>query len=289
MKTPSYRLIAVDLDGTLLDPAGNVSRRVASAVAKAAEAGVTVALATGRRHRSTKPVAAQVPASVYAILQHGALIKRTDDDSTIWTALLDVNESFEVAAFLKREGVEPLILVDGYSDGFDFYVYGEEEPKGSGTLEWIAASGSAYTHVLRPEDVHYAGTTEVAALAERTQAERVYRKLTAQFGRRFNCHLLKSPRYEHWFIEVMSAESGKGRALLELARRLGVKKEETAAVGDDVNDLDMFDAAAVAVAMGNAPADVASAADFVVAGNDRDGAAEAIESLLDGGRRGLST
>ncbi|MHC4712192.1 MAG: HAD family hydrolase [Planctomycetota bacterium] len=279
---PFFRLIAIDLDGTLLDPAGAVSPKVAAAVARAAEAGVTVALATGRRHRSTKPVAAQVPASVFAILQHGALIKRTDDDRTVWAAPLDLNTSFEVAAFLSGEGLEPLILVDGYSEGIDFFVYGDRHPRGSGTLEWISASRSSYERVREPSDVPFDGVTEVAVLAACEKAETVFPRLVRRFGKELNCHLLKSPRYEHWFIEVMSAESGKGRALLELARRLGVKREETAAVGDDVNDLDMFEAAAVAVAMGNAPEEVRRAAEFVVAGNDRDGAAEAISRLLDG-------
>jgi len=275
------RLIAVDLDGTLLDPAGNVSPAVAAAVERAAAAGVTVALATGRRHRSTLEVARHIEVSAYLIIQHGALIKRSDNDATVWSAPLDRSLAMRAADFLLELGFEPLIFVDACQKDLDFYIYGSSEARRAGTLESMAASEGFVGILARssppPEDV-----TEVLALGEKAELETALLKVAERFGTALVLHLLKSPRYEHFFLEAMSPLAGKGKALLELARRLGIGAEETAAVGDDFNDLDMFEAAAVAVAMGNAPEEVRRAADFVVGTNAADGAAEAIDALVAG-------
>ncbi len=276
------RLIAVDLDGTLLDPAGSVSPAVAAAVSRAAQAGVTVAVATGRRHRSALAVARRVGACVYLIIQHGALIKRSDDDSTVWSALIDGRLGVQAADFMAAEGLEPLLFVDACERDLDFYLYGKDAPHGAGTREFLAASQGFVRALPRgtpPEEP----VTEVLSLGERDELADVRDKFTARFGDALTTYLLKSPRYEHFFLEAMSPRAGKGRALLELAGMLGVSRCETAAIGDDLNDLDMFAAAGVAVAMGNATERVKRAADFVVGTNACDGAAEAIDAVVAGG------
>ena len=106
--------------------------------------------------------------------------------------------------------------------------------------------------------------------------------LRRRFGEKFHYMVLKSPRYTRWFLDIISPASGKGKTLMELAGLLNVQRDETAAVGDDVNDIDMFHAAGVSVAMGNATQAVQDAADFVAPTNDQDGAAEAIMGLLEG-------
>lgn len=277
--SPSSKLIAIDIDGTLLDASGRVTQAVRAAVANAAAAGVTVVLASGRRYRSTAPIAVDIEAAPLVIVQHGALIKRTHDASTVHSALINMPLALEAAEFMLAEKLEPMIGVDGFSEGLDFYVHGGK-PRHSSTLGFTDRSKGLWKTVRNPAQIPYRGATAVFATGEKDALVKSHKRLAEHFADVLSYHLLKSPQYDFWFLEAISPNGGKGRALLALARRLDIQPENTAAIGDDVNDLDMFAAAGTAVAMGNAVEEVKKAADFTVAPNTENGAAQAIEKLL---------
>lgn len=86
--------------------------------------------------------------------------------------------------------------------------------------------------------------------------------------------------YTGIYVEVYSKDASKGRALAELARHLNIRKEEIACIGDGENDLSMFEAAGLRIAMGNAVEDLKKQADYVTDSNARDGAAKAVEWIL---------
>ena len=86
--------------------------------------------------------------------------------------------------------------------------------------------------------------------------------------------------YTGIYVEVYSKDASKGRAIAELARHLGIRKEEIACIGDGENDLSMFEAAGLKIAMGNAVEELKKQADHVTASNACDGAAKAVEWIL---------
>lgn len=100
-------------------------------------------------------------------------------------------------------------------------------------------------------------------------------ELQTMLGRRVNSHL-SSP----WYLDVTHPEANKGRAAAQLARLLDVDASEVACIGDMDNDISMLNTAALSIAMGNAPDQVADAAHFVTDTNERDGWAKAVESLI---------
>jgi len=276
---PRIRLIALDLDGTMLDPSGNVSPRVLSALDRAAAAGVRVVVATGRRYRSSREIAERLPATRYVIAHHGAVVKSLEDDETVHSALLPMDLSLEAAGLMRGEGLDALVFVDGFEEGIDFYV---AAAPGAGEADDFAGR---YPECWRPLEEGrrppFEGAAEVVALGQPEELEAAGRVLEAELGDAAAFQILKSPRYEYYFLEVLSPAAGKGKALLELAGRLEIRAEETGAVGDDLNDLNMFAAAGVSAAMADAPEEVRAAADFVVPSNADDGAAEAISRLLE--------
>ncbi len=274
------KLIAIDLDGTLLNGEGRVSAAVRQAVRRAVDMGVHVVVASGRHHSGCVDVATELGGADYVISQHGALVKRLEGHETVCNTLIAGEDAIEIARTLREEGFEPFIGVDGYSRGVEYLFYGGE-PRQESTKELFAEEH--FLETLAPgEAMPYDGATQVGALASRERCREGEEMLRRRFGERFVYMVLKSPRYRSTFLDVISPGAGKGKALLALAERLNIRPGETAAVGDDINDLDMLDAAGVGVAMGNASARVKAAADIVVASNEADGAAEAIEMLLAG-------
>lgn len=272
------KLLAVDIDGTLLDAQGKVTPRVREAVTKATDAGVQIVLATGRRYRTSKAYAADLALSTYIICQHGTHIRKTSDDELVWSQPLDEGLARKAAAAMARFGFEPRVFLDGFDMDVDFLIVTEApQPR-----EMFGYSGTAWR--IAKEVAVPAGTRimEVAAFGPVESLGPAYEEIRRSCGDAVSVHIINPPGAPYWCLETISRAAGKGNALLALAERLNVRRDETAAVGDDINDIDMLRKAGRSAAMGNAPDAVKRAASFVVGTNANDGLAEAIERLLNG-------
>src|SRR5262245_52324972 len=101
MARPRYRILALDVDGTLLDPDGTLRPRTAAAVTRAAQAGIRPVLCTGRRYRRARPIALQLGLNAPIVCNSGAIVKNPQDHGTLWRAdfepslVADVFELFE--------------------------------------------------------------------------------------------------------------------------------------------------------------------------------------------------
>ncbi len=275
---PTCRLIAVDIDGTLLDTNGRITARVHEALARAAAAGVTVVLATGRRYRTSRQIALEAGLDTYVLCQHGTHIRRMSDNELVWSATLESATARGLVEVMREEGHEPRIFFDGYERELDFVVVAAgDKPK-----DMFGYTGTAWRAVKEFYHPAGLGITEVASFGARESLVSARDEMERRFDGSVSVHIINPPREWYWCLEAISVKAGKGNALLALAERLGIAQEETAAVGDDVNDIDMIEKAGVGIAMGNAPDAIKELADIVVADNRHDGLAEAVERLVDG-------
>lgn len=273
------KLIAIDLDGTLLNHEGAVSKRVAEALRKAAAEGVHVVPASGRSYRGVVDVAKAIGAD-FAIAQHGALVRRVADNATVHSSLIPIADAVEIASALDAIGLEPFIAVDAYPDGAEYLLLGE--PEGPGMRELVSIADFNWEVIEAGDRPAHDGATQVGSLAQRERVSAARDLIEGRFGGAYTYMVLTSPRFRSWFVDIISNEATKAHAVEALAGMLGIAMDQTAAIGDDVNDLEMLLAAGVGVAMGDAPEEVKRAADFVVGTNTADGAAEAIEALVAG-------
>jgi hydroxymethylpyrimidine pyrophosphatase-like HAD family hydrolase len=264
------------MDGTLLDPAGKISPRVREAIGKAGAAGMTVVVATGRRYRTSRAIAEDAGLSSYVICQHGTHIRRMSDDSLVRSATFEEDAARAVVEVMVGHGFEPRVFLDGFDREMDFLIITPgAEPK-----EMFGYTGTAWRVAKEIEVPDGMAVMVVASFGGVDALEPALDEIRALGGDRVGVHVINPPGAPYWCLEAMSPRAGKGNALLVLAERLKVKPEETAAVGDDVNDIDMIEKAGVGIAMGNAVEAVKEAADFIVGANGDDGLAEAIERLL---------
>ncbi len=267
-----YRLVAVDLDDTLLDSALQVSPRTVRALARAREKGVIVTLATGRMFRSAAPIARRLGIDVPIITYQGALVKHP----LTGAELLHRTLPNEVArAIITR--------LQEYDHHINVYLDDRL------CMEKLTPEGKRYADLSQVEAyvvgdlLSFMGKrnpTKVLTIASEEKILIQMRDLQALFPAE-QVHITRSKPY---FLEFSHPLATKGQALQYLATHYGIPREAVMAVGDGYNDLDMVAYAGLGVMMGNARDEVKQYADFITASNDADGVAEAIERfILDGG------
>ena len=278
-----YRLLALDADGTLLDPSGALRPAVRRAVRSVQDRGIRVVLCTGRRYRTARPVLDALGLSGPAIVQNGAIVKHGRTGRTLRAAYLPQNAYAGALRILRASG-PPAVYVD--------------EPPGSSVdlvAEQPAERGCAYHPFLleylhaNHEHTRWVDSLAVApspaivmlsAMGERARLSEIRQQLTAELGEEIRTNLIANQGYRGHILEVASQHSGKWPRLREIARSEGIADTEIAAIGDDTNDAEMIESAGLGVAMANAPESVRALADHITPSNDDDGAAQAIAQFL---------
>ncbi len=268
-----YDLIALDMDGTLLNPEKIVTDTVRRAMERAAAAGKVIVLATGRCISELAPYRDALAPVRYAICESGALLYDLEEKRVLARRTLPP----EVAPAVAREAAAEGAMIQGMERGVGI------------------AQRSDVPHMDRWRMGVYRRLYEETAtlvddmLAELNDPGRSWEKLnvfhlTPESRERGHEMLSGLPvvfaYMEETSLELTPKDVDKGRGLLELCRILGIDPARTIGVGDGENDEPLLRAAGLAVAMGNATPDVAGMADAVVAGNAHDGVAEAIEKFL---------
>lgn len=273
-----YRILALDLDGTLLDPEGVVAPETVGAIARAVEAGIFPVLCTGRRPRRTFPIARSLGLRTPIICNSGALIK-TADDETLWRAdwdrdlfdrVLDVFQSLDEPAvsFADRPGDQPDFVVAVPRTGrplFDDFLDGNRH---------FAEVSPGWINQL--DRVHF----HLTAIGTRDTMLALERALLEQLRGRVQTFVQKSPSYVGTMCEVLRSDANKWTAIRHLCAIWGIDPAQVCAVGDDMNDIPMLQGAGLGVAMGHASAEVRASAGRVTGTNARGGVAQLIDEVL---------
>jgi 5-amino-6-(5-phospho-D-ribitylamino)uracil phosphatase len=283
--TSRYRLLALDIDGTLLDSEKKISPRTLAAVEAARLSGVRVVLITGRRYPAARRVASQLGRGVPLVLHHGALIVEPEPER-------DHDGSPQVLRCLPlaRDAVLAAIRI-GRQCGADPVAHCGLRGEGRLVVAGIAADNEMLLgYVDRghrdrvqvedlerdlPEDV-----VQVMFAGRLPQMLDLYPRLVAGLGERAKVERTLYPAHAMGFLDVLDPRVGKGEALTFLRERWDVGREETMAIGDNWNDHDMLTGAGRGLVMGNAEPALKALGLEVLPTNDEDGVAVAIERYV---------
>lgn len=281
MTGPFHRLLALDMDGTLLNAQNELSPGVKRAVQRAKAAGVEVVISTGRRYGKTIAFAAELGLTTPVIAAGGALVKQPSENHRTWyVAQFPRDVLLKTLSVVRREGFEPALYGDTYELGFDFYAprLRVEQPEFDEYLVKNAGLGRAAPDLYEnPPPAIMAGFT----MGTKAQMKALAATLDAELPGELFVHVLRSPLYTGWMCEIAPAGVSKWSGVRRLADLWNIPSERICAVGDDVNDLPMIRGAGLGVAMGNALPEVREAADRVAPRNDEDGVAHVVRWLLD--------
>jgi Cof subfamily protein (haloacid dehalogenase superfamily) len=258
------RLVAIDLDGTLLDTRQCASARNLLAVSETLASGVVVALATARDRRSIALKVPLVMPGLYYLASGGSMVFDTNSGAHLWQRGLSSALAHDVVAFLRGYG-HPVLL----NRDCTYWVDRRNERVALIEQRYNLTTGS-FTQV---DDIGVP-VHRVTLVAPQTVLEDAAREAVAAFAERANVSLA-SPDW----LDILAPDAGKGMALQWLQARTGVYPEETMAIGDYDSDMPLFAVAGERVAMANAVSCIRAEATHQTASNDEDGVALTLEQL----------
>ncbi|MGH7215429.1 MAG: HAD-IIB family hydrolase [Tepidisphaeraceae bacterium] len=276
---PPYRMIAIDLDGTLLGADGAVSERTKRAVHGCLSAGLLVCFATGRNFTESRTVLDAVEHYDSAVFVGGAMVMDTKRHVTLHRTLMEPQLAGEVCRVLEDAGHAALALQDTGTAGVD-YLITDGVALNEATGRWMQVTTAKVIPVRRLGDYAHEHTIRVGICALPDDVARTRKLLDERFAERILCQNLIVPAYNVEVLEVFDPAVNKWEGLLHVARQHAVEPSQIIAIGDDLNDVAMVRNAGLGVAMGNAKAEVLAVAKRVIGRNSDDGLAIFLEELV---------
>jgi len=265
-----YKLLVVDIDGTLVGSEREISPQNRKAIGEARRAGVGVALSTGRAVLACRSILDQLALDGHHIYFDGALVSNLGEE--VYAEPLDRGVVREAIDFARSLDID----LELYSAAHYF-------------VERETWSTDAHRHYfgIEPTIVDFTGLWENERIIKGGLASvnpgqvAKAREFYTQFRDSLHFSWARSPAFpDVEFANVVAREVSKGRALEALVSHLGISLSQVMAVGDETNDISLLCRAGLAVAMGNAPDEVKEVADHITLDVDRNGLAAAVERFL---------
>jgi Cof subfamily protein (haloacid dehalogenase superfamily) len=272
------RLLALDLDGTVLDSKWNLSEVTRKRLREAHDRGVQIVFVTGRRYLTAHPITREFDFPHFVITTAGA-VAHSSAGERLFTHVMDPRLVSEVVGHMPSFRPWTFLISDG-NGREDLFC---ESPR----LE--------NPHIARYVERNHAFLTRVADLAARLNSPIIevvllgyvaemrdaVRQL-AEFPMRHRVKVLRTEYLDRdlCLLDILDAVTDKGQAVRQLAELLGIAPESVMAIGDNHSDLDMLSYAGYPVVMGNATEELKSAGWPITATNDEDGVAKAIERFI---------
>jgi len=277
---PSIRLLATDIDGTLLNPQFQISEGDMAALRRAHAAGIEVVLVTGRRHSFALPIAKQLGFDLWLISSNGA-VTRSLSGETLHRDLMPAATCRQLCGAMQHFRGNTVLTFD-------------KETRGAIVLEHMDELGASIRRWLEKnmEFIEFVVPIEKALVTDPVQAmfcgtmERMSEALRAldDSGMDGKVTILRTeyPERDLSMIDVLNAGCSKGHALERWTTHRGYRREEVMAVGDNHNDVEMLEFAGHPIIMGNACAELRARGWKITRGNHDCGVAAAVELALGG-------
>lgn len=284
----AIRLLALDLDGTLLNSRGQISQPNRVAIERAREKGVRVAAVTGRRFRDSRPIALELGLDVPVIAHNGALTKHALTLETVAVLPLPLAAAHKAMEVGRGVGADALVSDD--HEGLGVLVYDHITGNNAPLREYIRWA----TEVHGEEDGHDA-VMQVESLVDYLDHEPIHvafsggctkmaeleRLLVSELSTDVKIFCTTYPEKDFTLLDIVNPAASKGAGVAAAATEMGFMAEEVMAIGDNYNDLEMLLFAGTGVVMGNAPLALRQIEGlFPTASNKHDGVALAISQFI---------
>ncbi|WP_218079764.1 Cof-type HAD-IIB family hydrolase [Anthocerotibacter panamensis] len=262
------RLVALDLDGTLLGADGIVSPMVAADLRELQQRGVAVAVVTGRMYRAALPYHHQIQATLPLCSYQGALIKDPQTGTVHRHQLISRTLAHDLLTVFQGHGLPVQVYLND-----TLYVQGPAQPQ---SLRYSQRTGVPLTPVDDLRAVLNADPTKLLAFCDQA-----LESMWADLKDRYSPDEIYLTRSTDFFIEALHPQINKGTAVAYLAEEiLGIGPEQVMSIGDYFNDLEMIRYAGVGVAMGSAPLPVQQVAAWVAPTVEEDGVSAALHRFV---------
>jgi hypothetical protein len=277
---PSIRLIASDIDGTLLNPQFQISPGDLDALRRAHAAGIEVVLVTGRRHTFALPIARQLGFDLWLISSNGA-ITRSLAGETFHRDLMPRQTCLDICTAMQDFRGHTVLTFDKETKGA--IVLEHLDDLNASIRRWLEKNMEFIEFVVPIETALVADPVQAMFCGSMTRMNQVLVALeSAKLGNQITVLRTEYPERDLSMIDVLNQGCSKGHALERWASHRGFRRDQVMAIGDNHNDVEMLEFAGHPVIMGNACEELRARGWNVTLGNDRCGVAAALEGIVVG-------
>ncbi|HEX8288823.1 MAG TPA: Cof-type HAD-IIB family hydrolase [Pyrinomonadaceae bacterium] len=284
------KLLALDLDGTLLNSKGVISEANKQAIKKAEERGVLVTIATGRRFRDARPVGLELELNAPLITHNGALLKYAQNLETVAASIISNETVREVLRVGREFGADALLSADPRGKGTLLYdTVSEDNIPLQKYIVWSKTlhgdeAEEAVMHVENLENVlDETETVHVSFSGKCEPMTHLEMILQSELDSAANVLTTVYPRLDFTLIDILPPDASKGIGLEKLTQIENLSAKNVMVCGDNFNDLHMLEYAGTPVVMGNADQSLLEREEFyTTTSNDENGVAVAIERFIFG-------
>ena len=263
----NYKLVAIDLDDTLLGADNQISKRTKKVIQQAQDKGVEVVIATGRMHASALPYAQQLGIKGPIITYNGALIKKVAKGEIVEHSPISLELTKQVARYVKEHDLNLNLYMD------DILYINHDGPKARYYEKLAGVKAVLINEDL--EDFIEQPSTKLIIVDDEEEIPAILADVKKEFAEQLHITTSKSV-----FVELMAPEVNKGQAVADLAAEYGISAAEVMTIGDSYNDREMLEYAGLGVAVDNAWPEVKESADYITKAHDEEGVAEVIEKFV---------
>ena len=286
-----YKLVAIDLDGTMLNQYGVVTQRTKEAIEKVQQEGMEVIIASGRPTESVKTIAKEIKSEKYFISGNGAIIYDMVNDEIIYQNILKKQKALEIIKICEENSIyynlytEKEIIAKSLQYNVLYY-HKENLNKEDNDKTHINIVENVYEYIKnRDEKIvkiticdnnqsifnsimrKLRGIDEIEVLEVSHMSRKIIRQGTEEIP------------IEYFYTEISAKNVDKWNAIEFLKEKMQINTDEIVAIGDNINDKKMIENAGLGVAMGQSTPVIKEISDKVTASNCEDGIAEILESL----------
>ncbi len=267
----TYKLVMLDVDGTILGNSPVVSRTVKTAIQRAQACGVTVGLCTGRLAISCQDLVEELQLDSYGVYYSGSLLKNLLNGATLNKHALTADVAQEIVKFARTHQ----IYLEAHTE--QAYLYELEDSYSDFQQRTLGI------HPICTDLLELVATHEILKFQFVTEKPEDLEKIDHLHQENGQIALSsgKTPEYPSMtFTNVIPDGISKGSGICEIAASMGITPQQVIAVGDSSGDIDAFEAAGLGVAMGNAEEEVKQRADYITGSVKDDGVAEVLEKFI---------
>lgn len=270
-----YKLLALDIDGTIVDENGVLSEKTRNSIIELQKRKITVVLATGRRLTTTLPIAEKLELTGPLVVHNGAVVFEQKSRNIIYKSGIEISVAQEILEVLHRESINYLLFT-GESGGEVGIAPTGSWAESENLLDLYLNESALFQDdiIISQEPIRF------SIIDRREKIEPLYWTLIDKYGDKLNAMVFGEDRGIWLGIEIVPGNCHKGTGLMHVAQKLGINSTEVVAIGDNVNDLEMIKWAGFGVAMDNATPELKSSADYIAPSIEHDGVSKIIEQFL---------
>ncbi|MDQ3011550.1 MAG: Cof-type HAD-IIB family hydrolase [Acidobacteriota bacterium] len=280
------KLLALDIDGTLLTPRGEITPRTSQAINEARQRGVFVVLVTGRRFGSARELVLRLELDIPLVSHNGALTKNIETLETVDFHPLDADTAREIIKIGRQQNVDMICCDDPHGMG-TMVIEGISE-KNRAMHRYLDKYRDAVVEVpdlldyvqTAPIQMMFSGCCDPIDEFAETLAEAMGGPSSNSSGNKIQLFKTRYRSVDLSILDVLSTTASKGSSVAAVAKQHGIAREEIMAVGDNHNDLTMLRYAGLGVVMANAEDELKQIGFALTTSNEEDGVAQAIEKYI---------